>query len=395
MDPLAPCVGGRFRHRDVTSLNMRRIYLDNNATTFLDPLVREAIDRIDARCLANPASQHADGQAARAVLEDSRDAICAALGAGRDDRLVFTSGATESNHLALLGMAGSPPATVLISSVEHPCLQGATSLLRERGFTVAELPVDRCGRIDPGEFSRRLTPQVCLVSVIYANHETGVIQPIEQLAAICRSNGIPFHTDAAQAVGKLPIEFAQLGVDAMSIAPHKFHGPVGIGGLLLRKGLPLVPLFRGGFQQAGLRPGTESVGLAVGFRVALEQAVAVSGKQLRTLSQLRDGFEAGLAGRVPIVVHGSEALRVPQTSCISFPGADRQRLFLALDLAGISCSTGSACASGSSEPSPILQAMGVAEELIGSALRFSFARTNSLQDVSEAIDRIVAVCWRN
>jgi len=373
---------------------MRRIYLDNNATTALDPLVREAIDQTYARYQANPASQHADGQAARSVLEDARDAIGAALGVGRDDRLVFTSGATESNHMALLGLAGSRPATVLISAVEHPSVQGAASFLRERGFTTRELPVDHQGRIDLGRFAELLTPKVAVVSVLYANHETGVIQPIDQIAAICRSKGIVFHTDAAQAVGKVPIEFARLGVDAMSIAPHKFHGPPGVGGLLVRKGLTIQPMFLGGFQQGGLRPGTESVALAVGFRVALELAAAGPWRHLRTLTELRDGFEAGLVDRIPIVVHGCGALRVPQTSCISFPGADRQRLFLALDLAGISCSTGSACASGSSEPSPVLQAMHVREELVGSALRFSFARTNDLQDLSEAVDRIVAVYQR-
>ncbi|MFM2094075.1 MAG: Cysteine desulfurase, partial [Planctomycetota bacterium] len=346
----------------------------------------------------NPSSQHQGGQQARCWLEEARDAILKSLGADSKDRMLFTSGGTESNHLALLGFVGDRPSHILVSAIEHPSLLGAATLLRAHGHQVDFIPVNNRGLVEPESVRRLLTPATRLVSVMLANNETGVLQPVRELAQICRQHGVLVHTDAVQAVGKIPVEFRDLGVDGLTCTPHKFHGPVGIGGLVLRQGVELHPLMRGGFQQFGLRPGTEPVALAVGFRVALEAsqeksrvgfATSSAEEEHASLQTLRDRFERALSSQIPVVIHGQGAARVPQTSCLSFPDCDRQRLLLALDMDGISASTGSACASGSSEPSPVLVAMGIPPDQVQAALRFSFGRQNTSSQVDEAVRRIL------
>ena len=223
-----------------------------------------------------------------------------------------------------------------------------------------------------------------------ANHETGVLQPVEEMAAACREKAVLFHTDAVQAVGKIPLDFRRLDVDMLSFSAHKFHGPVGVGGLLLRHGLLPEPILHGGFQQRGIRPGTEPVALILGMRRALELWHRSASECARRLQRQRNRFEALLLQGLPgMAINGGEAARVPHTTNISFAGADRQALLMALDLAGIACSTGSACASGSSEPSPVLRAMGFSDDRIGSSLRFSFSRLNDDAEVSLAAERIV------
>jgi cysteine desulfurase len=232
-----------------------------------------------------------------------------------------------------------------------------------------------------------------LVSVILGSHETGVLQPIEQLAAICLAAGVPLHTDAVAVAGKLSIDFRGLGVAALSVAAHKFQGPLGIGALVLRDGVPLNPLLFGGHQQGGLRPGTESVVLAVGMQTALELWQQGHEEHARRLTALRERFEAGVrAGYPEAVVHGHRAARLPNTSNIALPGLDGQILLLALDLAGVACSVGAACASGSSELSPTLRAMGLANDLVASSLRFSLVSTTTEGEVDEAARRIGRVC---
>lgn len=384
---------------ELDTIQLGSIQLDNNATTPLLPSVRDAMIACWETLDGNPSSQHQGGQRARAQFEEARDAILAALGAGSKDRLLLTSGGTESNHLALTGLVDDKPCRVLLSAIEHPSVMGAATVLRSRGHLVEFLPVNREGWVEPDALRRMLTRETRLVSVMLANNETGVLQPIPELAQLCRQQGTLFHTDAVQAVGKILVDFRQLGVDALTVTPHKFHGPVGIGGLVLRRGIELRPAMPGGFQQAGLRPGTEPVGLTVGFRVALETALHACSKESTencssSLQSLRDHFERWLLEQMPVVIHGHTASRVPQTSCLSFPGCDRQRLLLALDTAGVAASTGSACASGSSEPSPVLLAMGVPAEQIQTALRFSFGRQNTLAQVAEAVRRIFLACKR-
>lgn len=365
------------------------IYLDNNATTPIDPQVLEAMTATWRDVFGNAASQHQAGQRARAILEQAREGLCNQLDAERKDRLVFTSGGTESNHLALLGLAATGPGHVLVSAIEHPSVMGAASLLRKRSVEVGLIPVTKNGIVDLACLYSQLRDDTKLVSVMLANNETGVLQPVAEIAAVCRARRILVHTDAVQAVGKIAVSFRELGVDAMTLAPHKFHGPAGVGGLMIREGVRLEPLFVGGFQQEGVRPGTEPLALAVGFQESLRRVHAEKiGDQLRTL---RDQFESLVTQQIGGIVIGIQSSRVPQTSCIAFPGWNRQQLFLALDCAGVACSTGSACASGSSERSPVLSAMGLPDEQIDSAIRFSFGRTNTVADVEQAVGRICRI----
>jgi cysteine desulfurase len=226
-----------------------------------------------------------------------------------------------------------------------------------------------------------------------ANHETGVLQPVAEVAAACNGAGVPLHSDAVAVAGKLPIDFRQLGVAAMSVAAHKFQGPLGIGALVVRDGVPLAPMLFGGHQQGGFRPGTESVALAVGMQTALELWLKEQEEHAQRLIGLRDRFEAGLrAGCPEILVHGQGVSRLPQTSSVAFPGLDGQILLLALDMAGVACSVGSACASGSTELSPTLRAMGLPSTIVASSLRFSLGATTTEAEIDEAVRRIVHVC---
>jgi cysteine desulfurase len=391
---------------------MTPIYLDHNATTPLAPEAAEAIARCQREAWANPASQHAAGRRARALLEDAREGIAALLGAdlaGRTpDRLLFTSGGTEANNLALLGLAESARRSgkeraqpddaphAIISSIEHPSVIGPAEELARRGWRVDRAAVTADGVVDAAALIERIGPATRLVSLMLGNNETGALQPVQEIAlakSLRTGEGVIVHTDAVQVVGKLPVDFRDLGVDALSASGHKFHGPRGIGLLLLRHGVPIAPLHYGGAQQEGLRPGTEPVALAVGMHAALAAAVRDLAARAARMTALRDRFETTLAAELPgIVVHAGSAARLPHTSNIAFPGCDRQALLIALDLAGIACSTGSACASGSSEPSPALAAMGLPAGLLSSSLRFSLGAGTTAEEIDEAARRIVRIC---
>lgn len=384
------------------------IYLDHNATTPAFPEVVEAMRACWAEPCLNPASQHAFGRRARRVLEEARDRIAEILGANvsgpAPDRVVFTSGGTEANHLAILGILPShdvdrsPRSSqnhLIVSAIEHPSISALADHLTHTGWRVDRLGVDRNGAILVDDLRRLLRPETRLVAAMLANNETGVLQPVAELAAICAEHDVPLHTDAVQAAGKLPLSFRELGVATMSIAAHKFGGPLGIGALVVRGDAQLSPQLLGGFQQFGLRAGTESVALAVGMRRALELWEANRSEWLARLEMLRNQFESELCRRIkncaPMIL-GQRADRLPNTSNMAFVGLDRQALFLALDQAGVACSTGSACASGSSEPSPVLRAMGCETGLISSALRFSLGVATTAGEVEEGADRIIGIC---
>jgi cysteine desulfurase len=378
---------------------MESIYLDNNATTFLLPEVADAMDECCRRGYGNPASQHAPGRFARRALEEARDGVAEILGAhlsGPDaDRLVFTSGGTEANNLAIRGAAGNSPGRIVISAIEHPSVSRCAADLLRLGHEVVQLEVDASGRLRLDSWSPYLNAQTRLVSVMLANHETGVIQPVEALAVRCRETGVLLHTDATQAAGKISVNFRQLGTAALTCSAHKFHGPVGIGVLLLRSDVAIDPLFAGGSQQRGIRPGTESVVLAVGMFRALQSWQARCAESHERLQRMRDRFEASLSAAIPnLTVHGRDSARLPHVTNVSFPDVDRQAMMMALDLEGIACSTGSACASGSSEPSPVLKAMGVSDDQISSALRFAFSTLNRDADAEEAAVRIPSIWSR-
>ena len=390
---------------------MNLIYLDHNSTTPTRPEVVEAMARCYSAGYANPASQHQAGQRARRILEDARQRVAEIVGANlnclKPDRLIFTSGGTEANNLAILGIGQAgclSPGQVIVSSIEHACVLEAAEHLMELGWRLDTLPVDRHGVVqaDALESLLAITPSPSprgkgeatrLVSVMLANHETGALQPIELLAVICRSAGVPLHTDAVAAAGKVPIDFRALGVTALSIAAHKFQGPLGIGALILQHDATVAPTLFGGHQQEGLRPGTESLALAVGMQTALELWQKERDEHYRKLTALRDRFESGLkAGRPGLIVHSEAVPRLPQTSNIAFPGLEGQILLLALDMAGVACSVGSACASGSTELSPTLRAMGLSNDIVASSLRFSLGATTTEAQIDEAIARILQVC---
>ena len=378
---------------------MNSIYLDHNATTPPRPEVIEAVARCCRDGYANPASQHQMGQQARRVLEEAREKVAAILGAeaagSKPDRVIFTSGGTESNNLALFGIAlarDSVPAHLVVSSIEHASVLGPAEALLERGWRLDTLGATSDGVVRTEDLPGLLTPQTRIVSVMLGNHETGVLQPVEELARICQPSGVPLHTDAVQVAGKLPIHFRSLGVAALSVSAHKLQGPLGIGALIVREGIPLQPIHFGGHQQGTLRPGTEPVALAVGMATALELWQEDHEAHARRLTALRERFENGLrAGFPELGVNGAAAPRLPHTSSLAFPGLDGQMLLLALDQVGVACSVGSACSSGSSELSPTLRAMGLPKTIVASSLRFSLGATTSEADVDEAVRRILQV----
>jgi cysteine desulfurase len=375
------------------------IYLDHNATTPARPEVVEAMTRCCRQGYANPASQHQFGQAARRALEEARERIGTILGAelgtSHADRVLLTSGGTESNNLALFGLTSAQDSTaghLILSSVEHSSVLEPAQALMERGWELDTLGATGDGLVRVDALSALLRPETRLVSIMLGNHETGVLQPVSTAATICCRAGIPLHTDAVQVAGKVPINFRALGVSALSIAGHKFGGPLGIGALILREGTPLRPTSYGGHQQWGLRPGTESVELAVGLATALELWHRNQHDELRKLATLRDRFERGLQAELPeIVINGASAPRLPQTSSVAFPGVDGQLLLLALDMVGVACSVGSACSSGASELSPTLRAMGLPNSIVASSLRFSLGTTTTETEIDEATRRIIKV----
>lgn len=364
---------------------MPSIYLDNNATTEPLPEVIEEVARVMRVAYGNPGSRHRAGRQARQILEESREDMALDLGA-LPSELVFTSGGTEANNLALRGLAQGPAGTIVISPGEHPSvLQVCRSLVHE-GWNLHQLPVDSAGRLIIDE----IPSDTRLVAVILAHNETGVIQDIEPLAEICRTRRIPLHLDGVQAVGKIPVDFHELGATTLSFAAHKFHGPRGIGGLLVREGATISPLLLGGHQETARRPGTEPVALAAGMARALR---TWQSRQLEVpVEALRDRLQTLLCERcAPAVVNGLEASRLPNTLNISFPGTDGEALLVALDLEGIACSLGTTCASGSSEPAPILVAMGLPSDLYRSAVRFSLSYLNTQAEVETAAQRIARV----
>jgi cysteine desulfurase len=387
------------------SAKLNVIYLDHNSTTPLLPEVAEAMAACARERFGNPSSQHQIGRRARQALEAAREGIGRILGArvsgSQPDRVILTSGGSEANNLLLFGLArvldpDPAPGEAIISAIEHHSIAAAAAVLERRGWRIHRLGVSSNGVVESDPLDEWLTERTRFVSVMLANNETGVVQPVADIAARCARLGVPMHTDASQIVGKLPVDFRSLGVSAMTIAPHKFHGPIGVGALITRHDLELAPLLYGGFQQAGLRPGTEAVALAAGAHAALEAWQRDQGARIVRLTALRDRLEQGLSAGYDgqVVVNGAAAERLPNTSNLALVGLERQALLMALDLAAVACSTGSACASGSSEPSPVLSAMGCPKPVLAGSLRFSLGATTTPEEIDEAIERILAVAGK-
>lgn len=366
---------------------MTPIYLDHNATTPTRPEVWDAM-RPAWEVVGNPSSAHHAGRKARRFLEDARERVAALIGAGADE-VIFTSGATEANNLALFGLVGER-GHLLASPIEHPCVVEPMKQLAIRGFDVEWLPVTPRGHVEQRAIIDCVRPDTRLASLMLANHETGAIQPVRHVAKTLPKH-VLLHCDAAQALGKILVNFRELSATALTASGHKFGGPKGVGVLVLKRGTVLRPLTFGGHQQQGRRPGTEPVALAVGFAAALELAVRELDANRAKLGGMRARFLQRLEGLSLIVNSPDDGL--PTTLNVSFPGCRSDVLLMALDLAGIACSTGSACSSGSLLPSPVLQAMGVPDEVLRSAIRFSFGPSLTEADIDEAGNR-VATCVR-
>lgn len=370
------------------------IYLDHNATTPPDPEVIAAMALAWAEAYGNPGSRHSAGRHARRALEDARESVASLLGA-KPAEVVFTSGGTEANNAAIFGLTQGRTGSIALPRGEHPSVEMAVRRLESDGWSRVTLPLDQQGVLQPESMSALDWSQLRLVTLLFAHNETGVIQPIGELASQCAEHQVPLHLDAVQAVGKFDVDFHALGATSLALGAHKFHGPRGVGALLIREGTRLGPILYGGHQEREHRAGTEPVALAVGLARALELWHADRHRIREHLNRLRDRLETQfVASCAPVVIHGAGAERLPNTLNVAFPGCDGEALLVALDLAGVCCSMGSACASGSSEPAPILLAMGCSRETALSSLRFSVGRDNTVEEVEEAARRITAVVLR-
>lgn len=368
------------------------IYLDHNATTRPLP---EAVDAM-ADCMrtawGNPSSMHARGVAAKARLNQARAQVAALLGAGPAE-VVFTSGATESNHAAILGaLAAQPGKTHIVASrVEHPSTLKLLEYLQGLGFSVTLVGVDADGLIDLAQMDAAITPRTALVSLMWANNETGAIHPVFEVGELARTRGALFHTDAVQAVGKLEVDVKRAPLDLLSVSAHKLHGPPGVGALYVKKGVALAPLLHG-HQERRRRGGTENLPGIAGFGVAAEIQAGDWRREAMRMAVLRDRFEAELSARVPDAhINAAGAPRLPNTSNFRIGAIDSELVLDRLDKAGVQASSGSACTAGGTEASHVLSAMGQSAEHALAALRFSFGRDNTLDDVAQAVGLLRAI----
>ena len=368
---------------------MQRIYLDNNATTRVAPEVLEAMLPYYGEVFGNPSSVHGYGQEAKEALDLAREQVADLLNS-EPNEIVFTGGGTESDNLAVRGVMEAAPESarhLVTSQIEHHAVIHACQNLEKRGVEVTYLPVGREGVVDPGQVARALRADTRLISIMAANNETGVLQPVREIGEIARERRVVFHSDAVQAAGKVPLNTAELGVDLLTISAHKLHGPKGVGALFVRKGTRLRPLFHGGGHERNRRAGTENVPQIVGLGRAAEMAGNSMDQDGERIRELRDWFEQEVQRRIPEVsVNGCADSRLCNTSNLRFAGAEAEGLIINLDLAGVACSTGSACSSGAIEPSHVLTAMGLSPAEAFECLRFSLSRDTGREDLGRVLD---------
>ena len=370
---------------------MRPIYLDYNASTPIDPLVAAAMRPFLEDHFGNPSSGHWAAAGAKAAIEDARSNVAQLLGAEADE-VVFTSGGSESNNLALKGVAWAAKVKgghIITSAVEHPSVLEPCRFLSQHGFKITQVPVDRTGRIDPDDVRRAITPQTILVSIMHANNEVGTIQPLAEVSRITRTHGIRLHTDAAQSVGKIATDVGTLGVDLLTIAGHKLYAPKGVGALYVRRGTPLEPLIHGAGHERGRRAGTESALLAVGLGTACDLARDL--EPMEKVRVLRDRLWQRLRAKSDhrVVLNGHAEDRLPNTLNVSFVGRVGAEILAQLE--GVAASTGSACHAGQVELSPVLKAMGVPPEVGMGAIRFSLGRGTTQEEIDAVADRLASV----
>ena len=374
-----------------------RIYLDHNATTPVDAAAAEAMMRALHDLFGNASSVHYYGQQAKAAIDVARSAVAALIGA-EPAEVIFTSGGTEADNFAIRGTAEAAEAAgrkhVITTGIEHEAVINTFKALARRGWKTTLLPVDATGIVSPDRLREAITDETALVSIMHANNEIGTIQPVAELAQIAHARGAVFHTDAVQSAGKIPVGVRALGVDLLSLSAHKFYGPKGVGALWAKRGIRLVPFLAGGKQERNRRAGTENVPGIIGMGVAASHALEKMTADAARLGALRDRLEQGILRAVPNTdVNGARDTRVPNTTNISFDRIEAESLLIALDLEGIAVSTGSACSSGTLEPSHVLKAMGLSSHRAQNSIRFSLGAGNTEAQIDRVLDvlpRVVA-----
>ncbi|MCK9244508.1 MAG: cysteine desulfurase [Candidatus Marinimicrobia bacterium] len=380
----------------------RFIYLDHNATTPLHPEVKNTITEM-MEIYGNPSSLHSAGRIARQKIEQSRETVAGFIGAAPDE-IIFVGSGSEANNTVLNSLSCSSQVcrlerksrdSIITTAIEHPCIMETSKCLRERGFPVNHLPVDVNGKVKIDKLRELLTYQTALVSVMYANNEIGTIQDIKTIAEITHSRGAFFHTDAVQAVGKIPVDVKDLNVDFLTLSAHKIYGPKGIGALYIRRGTPFCPMIRGGHQERGRRAGTENTIGIVAFAKAIEMRQQEMHDEAERLKRFRQILIDGIKNNIPDVqFNGHPTDVLPGTLNVSFVGAEGESILLYLDLEGIGVSTGSACASGSLDPSHVILATGIGAELAHGSIRISMGRENTLDDIQYTISALKRVIQR-
>ncbi len=376
---------------------MKTVYLDHNATTPVREEVLEAMFAIYRGVTGNPSSIHSFGREARKEVEEGRARVAGAIGA-RPEEIVFTGGGTEADNLAVQGVAYAYRKKgdhIITSTIEHPAVLHACRFLEKEGFTVTYLPVSREGLVDPAEVEKAIRPETILITIMTANNETGVIQPIAEIGEIARKKEVPFHTDAIQGLGKIPLSVTELNAGLMSLSAHKVYGPKGVGALYIRKGIRLRPLTYGGHHEKGKRPGTENVAGIVGFGKACELATAELTREADRLRVLRDRLCSDISEQISHVkLNGAPGRRLPNTLNMSFEFVEGEGILLGLEESGIAAATGSACTSGELAPSHVLSAMGVPAALAQGSIRFSLGRENTLEDITYTAKALIPVVER-
>jgi cysteine desulfurase len=375
---------------------MKTIYLDNNATTQVAPEVLDAMRPFFHDLYGNPSSMHAfGGQLARRIRE-AREQVAALIGATPEE-IIFTSCGTESDNTAIRSALDTYPDRrhIVTSRVEHPAIKALCHHLVSRGFRVTEVSVDDRGRLDMGQYTDSLSPDTAIVSLMWANNETGVLFPVEEAAELAKERRIPFHTDAVQAVGKIPIDMGKNMIDILSISGHKLHAPKGIGVLYVRKGQKFSPFMIGGHQEMERRGGTENTAGIIGLGKACELAAENMGRENTYVKQLRDRLEEGILMHIPnSQINGDPSYRLPNTSNMSFEFVEGEGILLLLDEYGICASSGSACTSGSLQPSHVLRAMGIPYTMAHGSIRFSLSIYNTAEEIDFVIKTLPSVIDR-
>ncbi|MBI1912195.1 MAG: cysteine desulfurase NifS [Deltaproteobacteria bacterium] len=368
---------------------LNKIYFDHNATTPVIDEVFEAMVPFYKEQWGNPSSIHWAGRGTRKAVEDARENVCKLLNCAPLE-LIFTSSGTESDNHAIKGIAYAKKDKgnhIITTKVEHPAILSTCKHLAKEGFEITYLEVDKDGLIDLEQLKAAITPKTILITVMFANNETGVLFPIKEIGQIAKERGITFHTDAVQAAGKIPINVQELNVDLLTISGHKIYGPKGVGALFAKRGVRLTPLIHGGHQERNRRGGTENVAGIIGFGKAAEIAIRDLDKEIAHLSMLRNRLETGLKEKIQhVYVNGHPEKRLPNTANISFEFVEGESLLLNLDMKGIAASSGSACTSGSLEPSHVLVAMGISLELAHGSVRFSLGKSNTVEEIDYLIE---------